>query len=34
VAQSLVVAPAELELAELQQFRLDLQIAAGGATPL
>ncbi len=34
VAHSLVVTPAELELAELQQFRIDLQIAAGGATPL
>jgi len=34
VAHSLVVTPAELELAELQQFRIDLQIAAGGAKPL
>lgn len=34
VARSLVVAPAELELAELQQFRADLRIAADGARPL
>ena len=32
VAQDLVVAPAELELAELAQFRADLRFAAGGAS--
>jgi GTP-binding protein EngB required for normal cell division len=33
VAHDLVVAPAELELAELKQFRTDLRIAAGDVSP-
>ena len=32
VAQDLVVAPAELELAELARFRADLRVAAGGSS--